>query len=1043
MRSRFKWIFTLLLALTVQFSFAQEKTITGVVTDGTSPIPGANVVIKGTNKGVTTGFDGSYSIKAREGDVLVYSFMGTKDVSKTVGSSNVINTTLQDDTKQLVEVVVQGYRTVTKKTAVTSSATINSKTIENRPNANAINTLQGQLAGVNITASTGQPGAKSSVVIRGLGTINGNTDPLYVIDGFPSNSDNFRSINPNDIEKVDVLKDAAAIAEYGARGSNGVIVIKTKKGNFGEQKTTFKYSSQFGITELQKSKYSYANSKELLRLERTFGSGWGGTYPPTGLPITDSEIDAFNVQTDWVNYFLTRGTSTSHNLSIQNDGKNTNAFTSLNYFNQEGILKSTGLKRFTLRNNISGKTENEKFKFGVNTSFGYSKNNEATNLGTGAINRNYITGAYLSAPYISPSDYQSPTQLFQLYANSGGSLLYTPLFLVDKLNQYENLTDEIRADLATDFSYKLTKDLTARVRTSGELLSTRFHQAEYPRSFNALLFNAAGTASVLNSINNNSPFVAFDGFEDINQTREFLFNNLWQLDYAKTLGKHTFDFNLNAEYNHSRIQTNNLRQRGLDIKTFVPNTGSGYVADLGTNDFYVPQVSAGQLRNDLISYFGSFDYDYNKRYGFVASVRRDGSSRFIGDRQWGNFWSLGARWNLEEENFMKSLSFINIFKIRGSIGTVGNQRIIDGSIYAGTNPPRFADIYSNAPAANNYNGNQSYAINFGYPDLRWETTKTYNVGVDFEMFSARLRGAFDHYNKKTIDLFISEPVVPAVGAIGNIITKNSDAIITNKGYELNLAYDLIKNNEKGITLTIRANGSYNKNEVSNIKTGGGKISIVQNGVTFVHQNGGMLFEPYVYHYIGVNPANGNLLFEDINGNPTETPTNSDRKATGKSFFPQYQGGFGFDFDYKGFFVSSTFTYAQKVWRFDTDLANLYDTSNIGTFVVTNDLLNAWTTSNTGTDVPSLTATNKAADVNSDRFLRDASYIRLRNAQIGYKVPKKFLDKTFIKDLSFTLQGENLLNITKWKGFDPESSRQNDFYNYPTAKLFTFGMDIKF
>jgi TonB-dependent SusC/RagA subfamily outer membrane receptor len=274
MRLKFKWIYTLLLALSMQFSFAQEKTVSGVVSDGTGPVPGVNVIVRGTKNGVQTDFDGKYAIKAKVGDVLIFSFVGMNDSKATVGTSNQINIKLQSGVN-LKEVVVQGYRTVTKKQAVVSDATVSSKTIENRPNANVMNTLQGQLAGVNITASTGQPGAKSTVIIRGVGTITGNSDPLYVIDGFPSNSDNFRSINPNDIESTSVLKDAAAIAEYGNRGSNGVIVIKTKKAQFGESKTTFRYSSQYGVGELQNPKYEYATAQQLLKIEKARGAGKG------------------------------------------------------------------------------------------------------------------------------------------------------------------------------------------------------------------------------------------------------------------------------------------------------------------------------------------------------------------------------------------------------------------------------------------------------------------------------------------------------------------------------------------------------------------------------------------------------------------------------------------------------------------------------------------------------------------------------------------------------------------------------------------------
>lgn len=1008
-------IFTLLLAFTMQFSFAQEKTVKGVVigSDG-EPIAGATIKVKGTQTGTTTDFDGNYSVKAKEGDVLEISYVGTKSASLKVGVANLYNVTLQAD--ELSVIVVQGYKTVTKEKAVVADATVTSETIENRPNANVMNTLQGQLAGVNVTASTGQPGAKSAVIIRGVGTISGNSDPLYVIDGFPSNSDNFRSINPNDIESSTVLKDAVAIAQYGNRGSNGVIVITTKKAALGEGKTTFRYNSTYGSSYLQTPKYNYANAKELLKIEQTFGAGLGAS-------LTDAEINAYDIDTDWVDYFFRPAITTSHNLSIENRSDNVSSFTSLGYFAQDGLLETTGLKRFTLRNNLNGQSTDKKFKYLVNTSVGYSKNNEATNLGTGAINRNYVTGAFLGAPYLSPDLYQGSQSVVDLFNNTPG-LLATPLMLVDKLFTYDNLTEEMRFDVATDFSYKITNNLTAGMRINGQLLQTRFYQAEYPDSFNAILFGGGR---------------AFTGFEDVNNRREFLFNNLMRLSYAKEIGKSSFGADINMEYNHSRLNANNSRQRGLIPGIFVPNTGSGYAADVSTSDFFVPVISTSQLRNDLISYFGSVDYDYDSKYGLVANVRRDGSSRFIDDKQWGTFWSVGGRWNINKEKFMEKLDFINVLKLRGSYGTVGNQRIVDGSIYAGINPPAFTDIYSNANNA--YNGGTGYGINFGYPALQWETTTTYNVGFDFEMFSNRLRGAFDLYNRKTEDLFFTNPVTNTSGTTS--LTRNTDINITNKGLELNIAYDLIRNDNA--KLTLRANASMNDNEVSGIpaSSDGQIFTTNASGQTLITQNGGMINEPFVYHYIGVNPDNGNLLFEDANGNPTEAPVAADRRAAGVNNIPKYQGGFGFDFDYKGFFTSTLFTFNYKVSRFDTDYANLFDSGNIGQFVVGTELLNAWTPTNTNTDVPSLNATNVGLDVDSDRFLRDASYIRLRNIQVGYNVPAKYLKNTFMSSVSFMLQGENLFNITSWKGFDPESSRTTDFYQYPTPRLYTFGVDVKF
>ena len=1013
MKFKIKWIYTLLLALSMQFSFAQEKTVSGVVSDGTGPIPGANVIVRGTKNGVQTDFDGKYAIKAKVGDVLLITYVGMNESRVTVGASNTINVKLQSGVS-LKEVVVQGYRTITKKQAVVSDATVSSKTIENRPNANVMNTLQGQLAGVNITASTGQPGAKSTVIIRGVGTITGNSDPLYVIDGFPSNSDNFRSINPNDIESTSVLKDAAALAEYGNRGANGVIVIKTKKAQFGESKTTFRYSSQYGVGELQLPKYQYATSKELLQIEKNFGSGRGAT-------LTDAQINAFDIDTDWVNYFFRQSTTTSHNLSVENSSKNVSSFTSFGYFEQDGILETTGLQRFTLRNNINGKSTNEKFKYQVNSSFGFSKNNEATNLGEGAINRNYVLGAFISAPYVPLSVYTGPRSALNYYNTTPG-LLATPIMLVDKLQQYANQTDEVRIDVASDFSYDLAEDLVIRTRLNGQLLDTRFFQNEFAGSFNALLFQAAGQD--------------FTGFEDINQRREWYFNNLWQINYGKKYKEHTFNVNANMEYNHSRLYTNNFRQRGLIQGINVPNTGAGYAADTGTNDFYVPTISASNLRNDLISYFGSFDYDFKSKYGVVATIRRDGSSRFIDAKQWGNFWSVGGRWNIDEESFMDNLTFIDVLKLRGSYGTVGNQRVVGGTVFAGIVPPAFADIYS--ISNNTYNGGTGYGISFGFPELQWEVTTQWNSGLDFELFKGRLRGNVDYYSRATSKQFLSNPVSSTSGT--STLTQNVDVTVTNKGLELNLAYDLIRNPENDMRLTIRANGSKNTNLVSDIP---GTGQIFAGGGLYVSQNGGSINEPFVYNYLGVNPANGRLLFENAAGLPTETPVQADKKAAGVNNIPVYQGGFGFDFSYKGFYASTLFTYAFEVYRFDSDLSTQYSTGNIGQFRVSPDMLNAWTPTNTNTDVPSLRASNLGLSGESNRFLQDASYIRMRNIQIGYNVPQKFLKNTFMSSLSFSLQGENLLTFTKWQGFDVESSRTLDVYQYPTPRLYTLGVDIKF
>ena len=608
----------------MQLSFAQEKTVTGEVTEGGLPLPGVSVLIKGTNKGTQTDVNGKFAINAKAGEVLVFSFIGMKDSAITVGKSNNIRVPMTSEAQNLKDVVVEGYRSTTKSSTIVAQQTVKAATIENRPNASFMATLQGQVAGLNITSGSGQPGTKTAVIIRGAGTANGNTDPLYVIDGLPTNGDNFRSLNPNDIESATVLKDASAIAVYGNRGANGVIVVKTKRGATSGEKTKFRYSTSTGFTTIQRAKYNFTNSQQLLTLEKNYGVGKGST-------LTDQQISDYSVNTDWVNHFFETASSVEHQFSVENSGKNLNSYSSISYTDQKGILSSTGLQRFTLRNNLSGKSNDDKFTYSTNLMMGLSKNNEASSLGTGSINQNYVLGATLSAPYIAPSEYTGSADLVDLY-NRTGSLLYTPLMLMDKLKTAGSSTEEFRLMASADLGYKLHNDLTFRSRTGTETIESRYLGYSLPTSFNSILFK--------------NPAAEFGGFEDNNNRREYRFNQLWQLDYKKSIGKHSVNGLLNAEYNYAQVNSNNMSQRGLDPRTYVPGTGSGYLADIAAHDFYAARISSSKLKYNLISYFGILDYDFDNRFGLSGTYRLDGSSRFAKDLAWGKFWSLGGRWNI-------------------------------------------------------------------------------------------------------------------------------------------------------------------------------------------------------------------------------------------------------------------------------------------------------------------------------------------------------------------------------------------------------------
>ncbi len=1001
MRTKFSGILTLLLAFMVQITFAQQKTITGTVSDETGPLPGVSVIIKGTNTGTETDFDGKYSINASVGDVLVFSFVGMSKQEKTVGAASVINVVLVAD-NVLEEVVVVGYGNTTKEKSSVSSVTISAETIEDRPNASFVQTLSGQVAGLNIQTGSGQPGANSVVNIRGVTSINGDTEPLFIIDGAPVDQDNFRSLNPNEIASISVLKDAGATAIYGNRGANGVIIIKTKSGSYNSG-LKISYTGLFSFADLQDNDYNLMNSQEQLTLERDRGTGLGNG-------LTDAEIAAFGT-TDWADFFFRTAQTNSHTLNLSSGGENMRSFVSLGFHDQEGILKSSSLRRFNFRSNVGGKSNDDKFNYGLNLSLNYSESDEPNSIGSGAINRNYVLGAYQSVPYISPDEYTDGAALLSplLFRN-------TPLFLMDRLATYNRFEDEVKIIASLSADYKITEDITASVVLSGDYQDEVLTRAEGPTSFNALLFAETG---------NDTP-----GFQDQQNTRQFLFNQVTSLRYNKEFGKHTVDVGLFTEYFKGHFKTFGFRQNGLNPSTFSPGDGSAFVGDNADNDFFVPGINANILEAGLFSYFGQLDYDYDAKYGVTATVRRDASYRFIEDNRWGTFYSVAARWNMHNEPWMEN-SVFNVLKIRGSYGTAGNQNINNVSTFSTNALDLTEDLFA---TGGGYGGaNALFLSQIGNSTLKWETVTSANIGVDFEVFDRKLRGSIDAYVRTTSDLFQSSPV-SAINSVNSLFANVGE--LENSGIDVTLNYSPIRQGPDGFNLDLSLVGNYNKTEITDLP--GDQTELIGTG-----RVGGKLFEYFRYRYAGVNPANGNLLFLTADGDVTENPNvDTDRVWLDKNIYPDIQGSFGFNADYKGFFLSTQFNYAIGADRLDFDLSGFQSPDNIGQFRSSRDLLRAWTPTNTVTDIPSLNASNRALGGASDRYLRSADYVRLRFAQFGYAFPSKFIEKTGFSNLKLFLNAENLVTITGWRGFDVEA-QSNTSRLYPTARTLSFGVEVGF
>lgn len=995
---------TPLLVLCMSFSFAQEKSISGVVTDQNGlPLPGVAVVIVGTSTGTQTDFDGNYSISASTGQVLRYSYLGQKTVTRTVGTANTMNVQMEDDAEALQEVVVQGYRTSTKEKSSIAVTTINAETIENRPNASFVQTLSGQVAGLNITTSSGQPGAASNVNLRGVTSINGNTQPLYIIDGAPVDEDNFRSLNSQDIASISVLKDAGATAIYGNRGANGVIVIKTRQGNYNAG-LQVNYNGLLSFSSLQDNDYNLMDSQEQLTLEKERGAGRGFT-------LTDGEIAAAETF-NWVDFFFDTTLTQNHTLSLTSGGENSSQFTSFGYFNQEGILEDSGLKRFSIRNNTTGKSNNEKFTYSTNFTTNYSTSNEPNSIGSGAINRNYILGAYQSVPYITPDDYVDGEALLSPLVFSN-----TPLFLLDRLRTYTRKEEEVKLVGSVTAGYQLTDNLSANVTLSADYQSEFLTRAEGPDSFNALLFGGAENPT--------------SGFQQQISTRQFSFNQVSSLNYVNTWGKHTLDAGAFTEYFKAHFRQFGYFANGLNPKTFYPGDGSGLIPVFYDNAagalLFADNPQAQILNAGLFSYFGQADYDYDGRYGITGTIRRDASYRFAGSNKWATFYSVAGRWNIDNEAFMEN-SVFDVLKLRASYGTSGNQRIAGGTYFS--SPDLTKNFFATGPG---YANNTSIFLSqIANTTLKWETVTQTNVGLDFELFNNRLRGNVDGYIKETTDLFQSTPV-SAVNAVTQL--NANTGTLKNTGVDLTVRYNLINSVGDGLNLELFAVGNYNKQELGDLPSEDGEL--IGTG-----RNGGKLFEYYSIRYAGVNPANGNLLFLDADDNITENPdADTDRVWLDKNIFPDFNGSFGVNLDYKGFFIQTQFNYTLGVDRFDNDLNSFQNPDNIGQFRSSRDLFRAWTPDNRITDIPAYDAFNRASFA-STRFLRKADYLRLRFASIGYSFPEKFLEGTGFTRLRIFGNAENLFTLTEWRGFDAET-QSNGSRQYPSPRTISVGFEFGF
>ena len=1019
MRSKLTWMLTPFLVLCMTFSFAQEKTISGNVVDSNGvPLPGVSVIIVGTTTGTQTDFDGNYSISASQGQVLRYSYLGQKTVERTVGASSIINVQMEEDAETLQEVVVVGYGTGLDKTKISSAiTTVTAETIETRPNASFVQTLQAQAPGLQISTGSGQPGANSTILVRGVTSLSGNVEPLFVLDGVPVDEDNFRSINPNDIESINILKDGAASALYGNRGAAGVIVIKTKSGKF-NSKLQVTYRTQTGFTSPQDPNFDTMSTAEIIALERETGN--------TRFDAMASDERAFlvseNVDTNWADIITQTGKTMLHELTLTSGGENTSNYTSLSYFEQGGTARRSDLQRFTFRSNFTAKSSDDKFTFGTNFTANFSKSNFIQSEGTGFLANPFLV-AYLAKPYLKALN--SDGELDTVGLNRDGFDVTPYVSLNNTVLNTQN-DEEIK--------------IVGSVNTSLEILPNLRAAALFGLDFTQRNDLDITSPESIYGQNAPNPDSEIKGSQFEQQVRDLQITSNVSLTYSNTFAdKHDVEVAGYAEFNKNFLDAQGFTGFGIDPRiegfNFAPgdlrefpgvNPGDETLGNLQL--YYIPTVFSNRTEVSLFSYFGLLNYNFDGKYGFDASIRRDASSRFNDTNKWGTFWSVSGLWNMHEEDFLKDSEIVDLLKLRASYGTSGNDRITGGR-FGGTTLT--SNLYS---VGGGYNASQAvFASSLANPDLKWETTEQYNVGVDFGLFG-RVTGTLDFYDKRTKDLFYATPntLISTFGTISRNIGSMS-----NKGVELSLNVDVINNDD--FRWSVNGQASINKNEITDLLDG----ELIESG-RIALQEGKPFNSFYAVRWAGVNPSNGQPIYLDADGNPTSQYNTDNRVFIDKGTIPELTGGFGTEISYKGLSLNALFSFVGDVYRYNGAIGVAEDPTLIAVANMSTSMNNIWRQPGDVTDMPS-TATGSTRNLLTDRYVENASYVRLRNITLAYSLQRDILDRIPISGARIYLQGENLITWTGYRGFDPEADafRVTDFFNFPTPRIITLGLDLQF
>lgn len=1018
-----KLFLTLFVLSAISFSLSAQTVIKGKIIDSRNgeDMIGASIAVKSSpGNGTITGVDGSFALETSEElpVTLEVTFIGYRSQEIDVyDASEPILIELTENHNFIKEVVVVGYGTQKRKQLTGSIASIGKETLR-QVSTSFDNLLGGTVSGLNVSQSSGQPGAVSNIRIRGGNSITGGNEPLYVIDGVLIYNDNaatstgvtratsdfnpLAAINPNDIESIEVLKDVSAAAIYGSRGANGVIIVTTKSGKKGRNNIEYQYT------------LGWQSSRKTLDLMGA--SDWGKLYLEIATPaqiessgLTAEKVAAWGEGDDWQEAALRTALTQNHQLSISGGDEKTRYLVSGNFSDQDGILQNTGFKRYSGRLNFERDLFSN-FVVGVNLTASKATQNGMTDFNSYA---SYVGGNSNSFEYALRIPRAVP-----IYDENGKYNFSNPYEVGDIRNGTQ--TPNAIADLTEVISetktntligsafakWSIVPDLVLKLSASTNLVNTT-------QNYYAPSTSVAG--------------ITVGGYGTVGNKRYDSYQYEATLNWRKTLGQHAFDI-----LGGYTSQVTNIEYATATAEKFS-NESLTYHSLQSGSLLVAPET--GATISTLHSVLGRVNYTFKDRYHLTATLRADGSSRFASNKRWGYFPSLGLSWNLDEESFLHDNKVIDELKLRGSVGTVGNQEIGDYRSLATYGTVRY---YFGNTSVTGYLRN-----NLENSNLKWETTTQYNVGFDLSVLKRRLNFVFDAYYKKTSDLLLSIPIEQTTGFSSQLKNVGN---VTNKGVEFAVNAVIVDN--KDFSWNLSANIAHNKNEVTDI----GVLDAIKSSYTII-QKGESLGSFYGWVFDGIvqkgddlsavakpspkpNVEYGDAKFVDQNKDG-EIDQDNDRVVLG-SIQPDFTYGFSTSLRYKDWTLFAAFQGSQGNEVYNSLRQRLETPST--SYNVSTALLDRWSETNPSTTIPKAHASNNYTNYLDSRYVENASFLRLKNVTLGYVLPVRF-GKAPTTRIRIFASGQNLLTFTPYKGYDPEVASGIDAGAYPTARTYSLGVNI--